>query len=290
MKPLDERKVPWLKEVTVALFDMGGTLCPNPFYLILLRHQEKLRELSQTLLANSLRQADPKWGSQLAENLRDKWSEFVLNWVASDAVNDREHFSHFLQEQYIIAEAVRRTHRFEYADAAVLAPILLAAYRCVVTELCLTWKANSFFQAVGRFLSRLRESGVYLAVLSNERSFGPDALLHWVGLREYFHSIKASETIGFCKPHEKALESFLEMPEVSARRELGGSTVMIGDRYEHDLAPAKAKGLKTILVRDSSCFEEVPFPTGKWQDPANCAQSDLVVETLLELADRWPTG
>ena len=74
------------------------------------------------------------------------------------------------------------------------------------------------------------------------------------GLLDHLSLVWLSEEVGLSKPDRRFFEGFLEEAGCS-----GAEAVMIGDRLDYDILPAKAQGMKTILTRmDYRNMVEVP--------------------------------
>ena len=111
-------------------------------------------------------------------------------------------------------------------------------------------------------LCYLRERGYILGVIANQ-GLGTEKRLEAWGIRKYFDSITASAEEGVAKP---APEMFFRALKRSGG--LAESSVMIGDRLDNDIAPAKALGMKTVWIKQGfavysspTCSEELPDHT-----------------------------
>lgn len=120
-----------------------------------------------------------------------------------------------------------------------------------------------------RILCYLRERCYILGVIANQ-GLGTEKRLEAWGIRKYFDSITASAEEGIAKPDP---EMFLR-----ALRKSGGSaesSVMIGDRLDNDIAPAKALGMKTVWIKQG--FAVYSSPTCSEEKP------DYTISDLMEL-------
>lgn len=111
-------------------------------------------------------------------------------------------------------------------------------------------------------LCYLRERGYILGVIANQ-GLGTEKRLEAWGIRKYFDSITASAEECVAKPDP---EMFLRALKRSGG--LAESSVMIGDRLDNDIAPAKALGMKTVWIKQGfavysspTCSEELPDHT-----------------------------
>lgn len=90
-------------------------------------------------------------------------------------------------------------------------------------------------------IQRLAEEPVHVGVVSDvDHEEGQRILLRF-GVWDHVDSYTSSESVGRTKPDPRMFETALEAAGVPAERSL-----MIGDRYTHDVEGAKAVGLSTI--------------------------------------------
>lgn len=93
-------------------------------------------------------------------------------------------------------------------------------------------------------LEALRSKGYNLGIIANQKLGTAERLENW-GLRQYFDVIAASAELGCAKPDKVIFEKALELAGCAAQE-----SVMIGDRLDNDIIPAKAVGMKTVWVRN----------------------------------------
>lgn len=93
-------------------------------------------------------------------------------------------------------------------------------------------------------LEALRSKGYNLGIIANQKLGTAERLENW-GLRQYFDVIAASAELGCAKPDKEIFEKALELARCAAQE-----SVMIGDRLDNDIIPAKAVGMKTVWVRN----------------------------------------
>lgn len=86
----------------------------------------------------------------------------------------------------------------------------------------------------------LSERDLHLGVLSDVDTEEGHRILETFGIREAFDSITTSEEVGKTKPDPAMFERALEKSGTPP-----GESLMIGDRYRHDMEGAKAVGLRT---------------------------------------------
>ena len=118
-------------------------------------------------------------------------------------------------------------------------------------------------------LKNLFEKGYRLGVIANQNS-GLDARLEKWGLRKYFTLIVSSAEIGCAKPDLEIFKRALAMANCKA-----DECVMIGDRLDNDVRPAKAIGMKSVWIRNGLARHQ----------SASLGDGivDLVINSLIEL-------
>ena len=123
-------------------------------------------------------------------------------------------------------------------------------------------------------LQVLKTGGRRLGVIANQLPGTKQRLARW-GLLPFFEVVAASAECGFQKPDQ---EIFL-----FALRQAGcapENAVMIGDRVDNDLIPAKALGMQTVRVLTGP-FSASPSP----EDAA-----DATVRSLSALSELFPAS
>lgn len=90
-------------------------------------------------------------------------------------------------------------------------------------------------------IAALSEMDVHLGVISDVDTEEGKHILESFGVRQQFDTITTSEEVGRTKPDPAMFETALSTAQVSADRSL-----MIGDRYRHDVEGASEAGLSTI--------------------------------------------
>ena len=120
-----------------------------------------------------------------------------------------------------------------------------------------------------RLLARL--SGQYkLGVIANQPPGTPERLQSY-GLSDYFEVCVSSGDIGMSKPDAAIFHLALEQAECAP-----GDAVMIGDRLDNDIRPAKAIGFRTVRILQGP---------GRLQQPREDGETpDATVADLDELA------
>lgn len=103
-----------------------------------------------------------------------------------------------------------------------------------------------------KYNSPIKDIDTVLKTLSNEYNLGLGAnqvlacrkALEHFGLSKYFKVYGLSDEVGIYKPDIKFFEFLLNQAECN-----GEEAIMVGDRIDFDIAPAKALGFKTIWIK-----------------------------------------
>jgi putative hydrolase of the HAD superfamily len=119
-------------------------------------------------------------------------------------------------------------------------------------------------------LERLRRR-YRLGVLANQPSAVRDAMRR-DGIDRFFELWVVSEDLGFDKPDPRIFGHAVDVAGVHP-----GDAVMVGDRLDHDVRPAKLAGMRAVWVLRGEAPDE---PT-----PEQLAEPDATVRTLAELPD-----
>lgn len=120
-------------------------------------------------------------------------------------------------------------------------------------------------------VERLADAGVALAVVSDIDTWEAERILDWFGVEDCFDAVVTSEAVGRRKPDPAMFRAAIDATGCDPAR-----TVMVGDRYEHDMEGGTRAGLTTIAV-DGSAAERAPDPGDgdRVEDPA----VDFVVDS-----------
>lgn len=92
-------------------------------------------------------------------------------------------------------------------------------------------------------LEYLYNQGYNLGIIANQ-VYGLEQRLDTWGLLKYFKVIVSSSEVGVSKPDKLIFEKALELSGC-----LPQDSVMIGDRIDNDIIPAKSIGMKTVWVK-----------------------------------------
>ena len=93
-------------------------------------------------------------------------------------------------------------------------------------------------------LEALRQRGYKLGVIANQKCGTAKRLDAWEML-QYFDVVAASAEVGYAKPDKEIFEKAFEMAGCTAQE-----SVMVGDRLDNDIIPAKAIGMQTVWVKN----------------------------------------
>ena len=100
------------------------------------------------------------------------------------------------------------------------------------------------FPDAQRTLETLRRKGYKLGIIANQNPGLEKRLENW-GLRPYFEVIAASAEIGYAKPDKGIFKRAFKLAGCTAQE-----SVMVGDRLDNDIIPAKSVGMKTVWVKN----------------------------------------
>lgn len=93
-------------------------------------------------------------------------------------------------------------------------------------------------------LAALVDKGYKLGIIANQK-LGTEGRLESWGLRQYFEVIASSAEIGYAKPDKEIFEKAFELAKCTA-----AESIMVGDRLDNDIIPAKALGMKTVWLKN----------------------------------------
>lgn len=120
-------------------------------------------------------------------------------------------------------------------------------------------------------LEILKERGYKLGIIANQSAGTAQRLEKW-GLLKYFDVVAASAELGVAKPDRLIFEKAITLAGCRIQ-----DAVMVGDRLDNDIIPAKAFGMKTVWMRKGlSIYQNIDL--GK-----NVA--DWVIDTLSDLTE-----
>jgi HAD superfamily hydrolase (TIGR01509 family) len=120
-------------------------------------------------------------------------------------------------------------------------------------------------------LHGLLDAGYRLGVIANQPS-QVRAAMERDGLVGFFEVWGVSDDLGLHKPDPALFRRTLELAGVAGER-----TVMVGDRLDYDMRPARAAGMHTVWLLRGEAPDD---PT-----PAQLAEPDVAIEELQQLPD-----
>lgn len=110
-----------------------------------------------------------------------------------------------------------------------------------------------------------------IGVIANQ-SLGTEKRLKAFGILQYINLVIASAEEGVAKPDRRIFEIALDRAGCRPQQ-----AVMVGDRIDNDIIPAKALGMKTIWIKQGF---------GKyWKKSSEREQADYEVHNLSEILD-----
>jgi len=124
------------------------------------------------------------------------------------------------------------------------------------------------FSEMIKLVKRLKTEGKKLAVISNGDAKSTDIRIKNLELEGIFDIIVTPETFGVKKPNPEVYQKTLDFLKVSGNR-----TVMIGDKLNRDVLPAREAGIHAIHAW---------FGSHDNRDEIACAETPEDVERLLE--------
>ena len=106
-------------------------------------------------------------------------------------------------------------------------------------------------------LETLCRKGYKLGIIANQNPGLEKRLENW-GLRQYFEVIAASAEIGYAKPNREIFARALKLAGCTAQE-----SVMVGDRLDNDIIPAKSVGMKTVWIKSGLAkYQNADFGKG----------------------------
>lgn len=126
------------------------------------------------------------------------------------------------------------------------------------------------FPDAAKVLGELKQT-YRLGIIANQNA-GLSERLEKFGILKYFEVVFGSDDIGIAKPDVRIYTNALEKTDCPPE-----CAVMIGDRLDNDIAPAKAAGMYTVRILHN-CFAHSPVLNDE-QRP------DAVASSLAEIPD-----
>ncbi len=126
------------------------------------------------------------------------------------------------------------------------------------------------YEETERVLKALYEKGYNIGIIANQ-SMGTEKRLENWGLMKYIKLVVASAEEGVAKPDKEIFLRALRRAEC-----LPENAVMIGDRIDNDIEPAKKLGMKTIWVKQGFAVYQTPVNDFQKADYAVDRLSDIL--------------
>lgn len=120
-------------------------------------------------------------------------------------------------------------------------------------------------------LNALKKKGYRLGIIANQNPGIRDRLALW-GMEKYFDLIISSGEVGVAKPDRKIFDLALEAAECDAEK-----CLMVGDRLDNDILPAKAVGMKTVWIKSGLAKLQSSSLAGE--------AADFLINSLTELTE-----
>lgn len=106
-------------------------------------------------------------------------------------------------------------------------------------------------------LTALRDHWYRLGIIANQKQGTAERLAKW-GLCQFFDVIVASAEVGYAKPDKRIFEKAFMLAGCCAEE-----SVMVGDRLDNDIAPAKALGMITVWIKNGLAkYQDVTLGQG----------------------------
>jgi HAD superfamily hydrolase (TIGR01509 family) len=246
------------RALDVALIDVGGTLWPNSWPI-----RKTDGEGRRQRVVAAMDGQDPRVVEALVDDLlRSSRPGDEARTVSTEAVMVVG------ADELITACLVRQSLP---ADAQTISGIRRA----------MAIPVHDRFQPLPgarELLHAIRELGLRSVIASN--TYWRDADSYWddfrkLGMAEYIDAIITSVDAGHLKPHPAVFEMAMRWAGASPER-----CVVIGNREENDIEPARALGMRTILV-----YPDDPKPENSRAD-AVAADLSACVSALRNMLDQ----
>jgi len=111
-----------------------------------------------------------------------------------------------------------------------------------------------------------------IGIIANQNA-GVRGRLAQFGILQYFDVIASSAETGAAKPDRRLFDIALKQAACAPER-----AMMIGDRLDNDITPAKALGMKTLWLKRGFCARAVPRTESE--------TPDFIAENLTEVTER----
>jgi FMN phosphatase YigB (HAD superfamily) len=171
----------------------------------------------------------------------------------------------FEQEYAACRAAQNRSFRVRLATAFLGPDTDIASLEAIAARYW-NYPPGALFDDAVPALTALRDAGYRLGVIANQPS-QVRAALERDGLVGFFDTMGVSDDLGLHKPDPALFARTLEIAGVAAER-----TVMVGDRLDYDVRPAKQSGMRTVWILRGEAPDD---PT-----PEQLSVPDVAIEEL----------
>lgn len=186
-----------------------------------------------------------------------KWILFDLGNTLYDETNsDYERVCTLIEKSRLNISPVEFLEQMKKGASAYAASPFSYAQKHFGIEINQPYSSEKevLFDGVHDVLKRLSEK-YHLGILANQPSSTLERL-KCDRIYQYFDLCLLSETENLFKPDIKFFEYALEKTNC-----IPSKIVMVGDRLDNDIMPAKKVGMKTIRIKQGLSFVQVPLNT-----------------------------
>jgi HAD superfamily hydrolase (TIGR01509 family) len=246
------------RALDVALIDVGGTLWPNSW---------------------PIRQTDGEGRRQRVVAAMDGHDPLVVEALVDDLLRSSRPGD---EARTVSTEAVMVVGADELITACLVRQSLPPDARTISRiRRAMAIPVHDRFQPLPgarELLEAIRELGLLSVIASN--TYWRDADSYWddfrkLGMAEYIDAVITSVDAGHLKPHPAVFEMAMRWAGASPER-----CVVIGNREENDIEPARSLGMRTILV-----YPDDPKPESSRAD-AVAADLSACVSALRNMLDQ----
>ena len=199
-----------------------------------------------------------------------KWMFFD---VGSTLVDETEAYNHRIQEAIAgtdITYAQFQEKRLEFAKQNLKSDIEALKFFGLDKP---AWHREDEvpYPEAEEILKYLKNLGYKLGVIANQ-SFGTAERLNQWNLLQYIDVVAASAELGVAKPDSAIFQKAFEIAGCTAEE-----AVMIGDRLDNDIVPAKKLGMRTVWVKQGfNAYQDITLIAPEYRPDAS-------IDNLLEL-------
>jgi putative hydrolase of the HAD superfamily len=171
--------------------------------------------------------------------------------MAADDFIYREHARHSLGKRS--KEEV--TALYSQYHGIILKEAGIEASKELIAGILKKWMSSDYkmalFDDVAPTLTRLKERGLVLGLISNEdRDITP--LCQELGLLAWLQVLVTSKVVGFSKPHPEIFQAAAKKAKVKP-----SEAIYVGDQYQFDVVGANEAGMLGILLDRRDLFGDI---------------------------------